>query len=65
MTTDDPIAPLIPPTETVRERLARLIREGRLLRQLLRVAVSRDKASDPKPIDEPRPSTATEGNRNA
>ncbi len=36
---------LIPSTQEIRERLATVATEGRLLRQLLRVASSRDKVS--------------------
>jgi hypothetical protein len=39
---DDTPALFIPPTEIVRERLAHLTAESRLLRKLLRVAKSRD-----------------------
>lgn len=35
----------IPPTAKVRDSLARHVRAARLLRQLLRVAASRDKAT--------------------
>jgi hypothetical protein len=34
----------IPPTEVVRERLASITTEGRLLRKVLRIARSRDQA---------------------
>ena len=42
---------VIPPTEVVRERLANLTSETRLLRKLLRVAKSRDQA---RPKDQPK-----------
>lgn len=55
---DDTKELAIPPTEIVRERLASLTREARLLRKLLRVAKSRDQA---RPKDEPKPSHDQKG----
>ncbi len=55
---DDTKELVIPPTEIVRERLASLTSETRLLRKLLRVAKSRDQA---RPKDEPSPSTDQKG----
>lgn len=55
---DDTKELVIPPTEIVRERLASLTSETRLLRKLLRVAKSRDQA---RPKDEPSPSPDQKG----